>query len=88
MYEVVSNINGDTAPGSGGFKMALSQSCWGILKEDVMKVFHYFHAHGTFEKSINDTFLTLIPKKPGVVEIKEFRPISLITWVYKILVKV
>lgn len=88
MYEVVSNINGDKAPGPSGFKMALSQSCWGILKEDVMKVFHYFHAHGTFEKSINDTFLTLIPKKPGVVEIKEFWPISLVTLVNKILVKV
>ena len=36
MYEVVSNINGEKAPGPGGFKMALSQSCWGILKEDVM----------------------------------------------------
>ena len=53
-----------------------------------MKVFHYLHAHGNFEKSLNATFITLIPKKPGAVEIKDFRPINLISGVYKILAKV
>ena len=53
-----------------------------------MKVFHYLHAHGNFERSLNATFITLIPKKPGAVEIKDFRPINLISGVYKILAKV
>ena len=53
-----------------------------------MKVFHYLHTHGNFEKSLNATFITLIPKKPGAVEIKDFRPINLISGVYKILAKV
>ena len=63
--EVVSNMNRDKAPGLDGFTMSFFQSCWGILKEDVMKVFHYLHAHGYFEKSLNATFITLIPKKRG-----------------------
>lgn len=52
-----------------------------------MQVFSYFHAHGTFEKNFNATFI-LIPKKPRAVEIMDFWPISLITGVYKIQVKV
>jgi hypothetical protein len=64
------------------------QSCWSILKGDIIKVFHYFHAHGTFEKSLNATSIALIPKKPKALNVKDFRPISLITRVYKIIVKV
>ena len=52
MFEAVSNMNGDKAPGLDGFTMSFFQSCWGILKEDVMKVFRYLHAHSNFEKSL------------------------------------
>ena len=34
------------------------------------------------------TFIVLIPKKPRVLELKDFRPISLVTGVHKIIVKV
>jgi len=39
-------------------------------------------------KSINATFITLIPKKLGQLETRDFRPISLIGSVYKILARV
>lgn len=61
------------------------QHCWGILKAAVMQLFHFFHPHGSFEKSINATFISLIPKKPRAVEIKDFWPIGLITGLYKIM---
>ena len=53
-----------------------------------MAVFHHFHVTGEFEKSLNATFIALIPKKDAAVEIKDFRPISLVGGVYKILAKV
>jgi len=40
-----------------------------------------------FEKSFNATFIALIPKKYGAEELKDFRPISLIGGVYKIIAK-
>ena len=43
-----------------------------------MAVFHHFHVTGEFEKSLNATFIALIPKKDAAVEIKDFRPISLV----------
>jgi hypothetical protein len=39
-------------------------------------------------KSINSTFISLIPKIQGAKEIKDFRPISLVGGVYKIISKV
>ena len=53
-----------------------------------MAVFHHFHVSSQFEKSLNATFIALIPKKAAAMEIKDFRPISLVGGVYKILAKV
>jgi hypothetical protein len=53
-----------------------------------MGVFQDFHTHSKFVKSINATFLALIPKKFGAVDLKDFRPISLVSGVYKIIAKV
>jgi hypothetical protein len=53
-----------------------------------MAVFSDFHARGKFEKSLNSTFISLIPKVPGATEFKDFRPISLVSGIYKIISKV
>ena len=53
-----------------------------------MAVFHHFFAKSQFEKSLNATFITLIPKKHAASEIKDFQPISLVGGVYKIIAKV
>nr|XP_025884751.1 uncharacterized protein LOC112940690 [Solanum lycopersicum] len=42
---------------------------------------------GVFKKSINATFVALIPKKLGAEELNDFRPISLVAGVYKIIAK-
>jgi len=68
--------------------MAFFQSCWGVVKVDLIMVFHHFHEHYTFEKSFNATFVSLIPKNLGAAKIKDFLPISLITGVYMIMAKV
>jgi hypothetical protein len=70
-----------------GFFMAFFQSCWDVIGLDVIKVFLEFHQRGKFEKSFNATFITLIPKKVRVVEVKNFRPISLGSGIYKIIAK-
>jgi len=41
-----------------------------------------------FEKSLDAYFIALIPKKAGAIDIFDFRPISLISRVYKIITKV
>ena len=53
-----------------------------------MAVFHNFHTQGVFEKSFNASFLALIPKKVDSEEVKDFRPISLVGGICKIISKV
>ena len=38
-------------------------------------------------RNLSTTFITLIPKKHAAEELKDFRPISLIGGVYKIIAK-
>lgn len=53
-----------------------------------MGFFSDFFANGKFERSLNATFLALIPKKYGVEYLKDFRSINLTGSLYKLLVKV
>ena len=88
IFEVIKEFNGDKFLGLDGFPMAFFQACWRTLKSDIMAVFNHFHVTGQFEKSLNATFIALIPKKAAAVDVKDFRPISLVGGVYKILAKV
>ena len=52
-----------------------------------MAFFDHFHRSSEFEWSLNASFLSLIPKKNNALNIKDFRPISLVGSVYKLLSK-
>jgi hypothetical protein len=86
--EVVKGLDRDKAPGPDGFSLAFFQDCWEVVKGDFMAVFADFYSQGKFVKSINSTFISLIPTFHGAKEIKDFRPISLVGGVYKIIAKV
>jgi len=59
------SMDEDKAPGLDGFFLGLYRSYWSIVKADIMSVFHNFYRHERFEKSLNATFIALIPKKAG-----------------------
>lgn len=89
--EILEGLNfcdGNKAPGPDGFSMNFLQCFWSLLKEDILAVFKDLHSKGKFVKSLNTTFITLIPKKSGAIEFKDFRPISLIGCIYKLTAKV
>ena len=51
-------------------------------------MFKEFHNQNMFLKNINNIFLVLIPKKGGAEDLGDFRPISLLGGLYKLLAKV
>ena len=53
-----------------------------------MEMFKDFHEQSSFLKSRNTTFLVLLPKKGGAEDLGDFRPISLLGGLYKLLAKV
>ena len=88
VFIALNEMDGDKALGPDGFTSTFWQDSWYFVKEEIMDMFHEFFVTGTFTKSINTTFLVLIPKKEGVEDLKDFRPISLLGSLYKILAKV
>ena len=88
IWTAISGLNGDKAPGPDGFPLAFWSFSWDFVKAEVMSFFKEFHEQGKFVRSINATFLVLIPKKQNVEDLKDLRPISLVGGLYKILAKV
>ncbi|KAJ9686325.1 hypothetical protein PVL29_015292 [Vitis rotundifolia] len=82
------DMNGDKAPGPDGFTMAFWQYCWDFVKEEILEMFMEFHEQNSFLRSLNNTFLVLLPKKGGAEDLGDFRPISLLGGLYKLLAKV
>ncbi|KAL6327158.1 hypothetical protein AAG906_015197 [Vitis piasezkii] len=81
-------MNGDKTLGPDGFTMAFWKTCWDFVKEEILELFKEFYDQSSFAKSLNTTFLVLIPKKGGVEDLGDFRPISLLGGLYKLLAKV
>ena len=61
VWEVVKGMEGDKAPGPGGFTMAFFQAYWGVVKHDFMAVFAEFHRRQQLVNSLNATFISLVP---------------------------
>ncbi|KAF5206932.1 Transposon tx1 uncharacterized protein [Thalictrum thalictroides] len=67
--------------------MIVFQKCWSFLKGDIMEVVKEFDQTGFLDWRVNTTFITLIPKISGARSIGDFRPISLVGGIYKIITK-
>ena len=72
ILQVVKELEGDKAPGPDGFSMAFYHHCWRVVEKDVLAVFEEFFQHCQFEKSLNATFIALIPKKNNASNIRDF----------------
>jgi hypothetical protein len=57
------------------------------LKGDIMRFVSEFHRNGKLTKGLNSTFIALIPKVDSPQRLNDFRPISLVGSLYKILAK-
>lgn len=86
--EAVFSMAKDKSPGPDGFSMSFFQECWEFIKGDLLKVFKEFFESDTINLGVNATFLVLILKKESAMELMDFRPISLVTSLYKIIAKV
>ncbi|KHN42583.1 Transposon TX1 putative 149 kDa protein, partial [Glycine soja] len=60
---------------------------WKELKPDFLRFIAEFYVNATFPKGSNSSFIALIPKLKDPQSISDFRPISLIGCVYKVIAK-
>ncbi|KAK3189922.1 hypothetical protein Dsin_029483 [Dipteronia sinensis] len=85
---VLSKCEGNKAPGPDGFNLNFVKAHWRDIQEDFMNFMKEFHNDWSMVKDVNRTHVVLIPKVGRPETIKDFRPISLVSSMYKILAKV
>jgi hypothetical protein len=76
------------AAGPDGFPAEFYQSCWEIVKNDLMILFKDFYQHKIDLDRINYGTIILIPKIDEATTIQKFRPIYLLQVLFKIFTKV
>ncbi|GKD51812.1 RNA-directed DNA polymerase, eukaryota [Tanacetum coccineum] len=78
----------DKAPGPDGFTFGFYRRFWNLIENDVYDAVKYFFTYGVIPKGCNSSFIALIPKIPDANMVKDYRPISLIKSLYKIIAKI
>ncbi|GJV98261.1 RNA-directed DNA polymerase, eukaryota [Tanacetum coccineum] len=78
----------DKAPGPDGFTFGFFRHFWHLVDRDVCEAVRYFFKFSDLPKGCNSSFIALIPKIPDANLVKDFRPISLIGSIYKIIAKI
>lgn len=63
------------------------QTCWGVIKNDIMQLFHDFHEDKVDISRLNYGIITLLPKIPNATKIQQFRSICLLNYLYKLITK-
>ena len=80
--------DGSKSPGPDGFNMNFIKKSWGVLKDDIVAATTIFHENGHIPNGCNASFVALIPKVKDPVMLEQYRPISLVGAVYKIISKI
>lgn len=88
VWATIKECDVNKAPGPDRFNLTCFQKGWKFMKDDIMKFMQEFHDNGVLGNGINGSFVTLVPKIDSPESITDFRPISLISSVYKVVAKV
>jgi hypothetical protein len=84
----ISQLPSDRAPRPDGYTDIFFKKCWPIIKSDVMAVISSLHGlHCNDLNLVNKANIALIPKNEGAEGVAEYRPISLIHAIMKIITK-
>nr|GEZ51894.1 RNA-directed DNA polymerase, eukaryota [Tanacetum cinerariifolium] len=78
----------DKSPRPDGFTFSFYRRYCDIIKKDVADAVSFFFISGNFPKGGNSSFIALISKMQDVKVVKDYRPISLIGSLYKIIAKI
>eukprot|EP00253_Pinus_taeda_P029243 PITA_29243 len=78
----------DKAPGPDGFTINFYKAYWNIVKQDIWEIVEDSRRSKTILKSLNSTFIALVPKVEEANTPEKFRPIALCNVIYKIISKV
>ncbi|GJV99272.1 RNA-directed DNA polymerase, eukaryota [Tanacetum coccineum] len=76
------------SPGPDGFTFEFFRKFWNIVGPDMCEAVGWFFNHNSFARGCNSSFVSLIPKIQDPKLVSDFRPISLIGSLYKVVTKI
>lgn len=79
---------GSKSPGPDSFDFSFIKKFWEILKHDFFSCVKHFESSGRIANGCNSSSIVLIPKKSDPLELRDYRPISLIGCIYKVIAKI
>lgn len=85
---VVFSCYPEGAPGPDGLPFLFYQKFWNLVKNDLVDLFKDFHAERLDLYRLNCALVTLVPKVGDAMNMKQFRPISLLNCSFKIFSKI
>lgn len=84
---VVWDCEGQKSPSPNSINFSFIKDFWDILKSDFIAFLEEFHVNGKLVRGSNSSFICLVPKKDNPQKVGDYRPISLIGCMYKVLAK-
>ncbi|GKD68870.1 RNA-directed DNA polymerase, eukaryota [Tanacetum coccineum] len=75
------------SPGPDDFTFEFFCKFWDVVGPDLCIVVQWFFEHGSFATGCNSSFVVLVPKTLDPKVINDYRPISLIGCLYKVVTK-
>ncbi|XP_057779814.1 uncharacterized protein LOC130998415 [Salvia miltiorrhiza] len=84
----VFGMDANSAPGPDGFSGSFFQTCWEIIKTDVVSAVQTFFRSSYLPTGCNSSTMILIPKKKDVSTVADLRPIVLSNFFFKIISKI
>nr|XP_027077000.1 uncharacterized protein LOC113700749 [Coffea arabica] len=88
IHEVVFGMDTQSAPGPDGFGAGFFQSCWDMVKDDLLMAIQDFFQGMEQPRSWSHSMVVLIPKMDGASHWREFRPLSLCNVSSKVVSKI
>ena len=86
--DAIASCDPSKAPGYDDFNLKFIRRVWVVIEEDFCAYVIRFFETGKLHECFNTTWAALIPKKKGILEVSEFRPISLVGSRYKVIAKI
>jgi hypothetical protein len=89
VWNVIRSLPQNKASGPDGFTAHFLQATWPVIRADLMLVLEAFwHMDARDLHSVNKALMSLLPKSQAVTCLKDYRPISLIHCMGKLIFKI
>lgn len=87
VFEALQSIDSIKSPGLDRFNAFFFKKTWNFIRDEVLKLCLIFFHTGQMLQAVNCTSATIKPKVKQPITVKDFRPISCCSVLYKIISK-